>query len=145
MSKSSIEWTENTWNPVTGCTKLSTGCLHCYAERMAKRLKAMGQPNYQDGFSVRCHERMLSVPLKWKKPRTVFVNSMSDLFHAEVPEDFIGKVFSVMNQATRHRFQVLTNHLIIKFFKHNLVLLITRCVYISQIIGYRVHLPLLPF
>jgi len=108
MSKSSIEWTENTWNPVTGCTKLSTGCLHCYAERMAKRLKAMGQPNYQDGFSVRCHERMLSVPLKWKKPRTVFVNSMSDLFHAEVPEDFIGKVFSVMNQATRHRFQVLT-------------------------------------
>ena len=108
MSKSSIEWTENTWNPVTGCTKLSTGCLYCYAERMAKRLKAMGQPNYRDGFSVRCHEHMLNVPLGWKKPRMVFVNSMSDLFHEEVPEDFIAKVFGVMNEASWHTFQVLT-------------------------------------
>ncbi|MBN2526835.1 MAG: DUF5131 family protein [Deltaproteobacteria bacterium] len=83
-----IEWTESTWNPVTGCTKISTGCKNCYAERMAKRLKAMGQPNYVDGFAVRCYKDSLDIPLRWKKPRMIFVNSMSDLFHEDVPESF---------------------------------------------------------
>lgn len=103
-----IEWTENTWNPVTGCSHVSAGCLHCYAQRMALRLQAMGQPNYRDGFSVRCHDRMLNLPLGWRKPSKIFVNSMSDLFHEEVPDAFIRKVFSVMNRATWHTFQVLT-------------------------------------
>lgn len=107
-SKSSIEWTESTWNPVTGCTKISDGCKHCYAERMALRLKAMGQPNYVNGFSVTLHEQMLELPLKWKKPQMVFVNSMSDLFHEDVPADFIYRVFDVMQQAHWHTFQVLT-------------------------------------
>jgi len=106
--KSAIEWTESTWNPVTGCTKISPGCANCYAERMAKRLQAMGQPNYANGFRVTLHEHVLDAPLKWRKPQIVFVNSMSDLFHADVPLEFILKVFHVMNRATRHRFQVLT-------------------------------------
>ncbi|HUW82552.1 MAG TPA: phage Gp37/Gp68 family protein [Phycisphaerae bacterium] len=106
MSK--IEWTESTWNPVTGCTKVSTGCRHCYAERMAKRLKAMGQPNYRNGFEVACHEHMLDLPLRWRKPRLVFVNSMSDLFHRDVPVEFIERVFQVMQTASVHQFQVLT-------------------------------------
>lgn len=105
---SGIEWTEATWNPVTGCTKVSAGCLNCYAERMSLRLQAMGQPNYRDGFAVRTHEHMLGLPLKWKQPRTIFVNSMSDLFHDEVPEEFIRRVFSVMKRAHWHTFQVLT-------------------------------------
>jgi len=105
---SAIEWTEATWNPVTGCTKISIGCQNCYAERMAYRLQAMGQPNYIDGFKVRTHEKVLTLPLKWKKPRTIFVNSMSDLFHEEVPVSFISKVFRVMEQTSQHIFQVLT-------------------------------------
>ncbi len=106
---STIEWTEATWNPVTGCTKTSPGCKHCYAERMSKRLRAMGQPNYQHDFTeVTTHERMLEAPLRLRKPHTIFVNSMSDLFHRDVPTEFIHKVFGVMEKAARHRFQVLT-------------------------------------
>ena len=105
---SSIEWTDVTWNPVTGCTKISHGCKHCYAERMAKRLREMGVEKYRDGFSVNVHEATLDDPLKWKHPRFVFVNSMSDLFHKSVPSIFIEQVFEVMNRASQHRFQVLT-------------------------------------
>jgi protein gp37 len=105
---SAIEWTESTWNPVTGCTKVSPGCRHCYAERMAKRLHAMGQPNYQHRFRVSMHERMLDLPLGWRKPQAVFVNSMSDLFHEDVPDAFIRLVFDVMRRASWHTFQVLT-------------------------------------
>ncbi len=108
MSKSKIEWTGSTWNPVTGCTKISEGCDNCYAERMAKRLKAMCQRNYVNGFEVACHPHMLAAPLKWKKPNMVFVNSMGDLFHEEVPLDFIKQVFGVMNIADQHLYQVLT-------------------------------------
>lgn len=107
-TNSSIEWTESTWNPVTGCTKISSGCKHCYAERMAKRLQAMGQPNYAGGFRVALHEHALELPLKWKKPQTIFVNSMSDLFHKNVPAEFILKVFDVMNRSSWHCFQILT-------------------------------------
>ena len=85
---SSIEWTESTWNPVTGCTKISPGCKHCYAERMAKRLLAMGQANYANGFKLTMHEHVLELPLKWKKPQTIFVNSMSDLFHDDIYKFF---------------------------------------------------------
>ncbi|MBK9051354.1 MAG: phage Gp37/Gp68 family protein [Chloroflexi bacterium] len=105
---SQIEWTKSTWNPVTGCTKISPGCKHCYAERMAFRLQAMGQPNYANGFEVTLHDHMLTRPLEWKKPQTIFVNSMSDLFHKDVPLEFIQKVFAVMQQAHWHQFQVLT-------------------------------------
>lgn len=108
MGTSSIEWTESTWNPVTGCTKLSTGCRHCYAERMSIRLKAMGQPNYINGFQLTVHEHVLGMPLFWKRPQTIFVNSMSDLFHKGVPLEFISKIFDVMARASYHRFQVLT-------------------------------------
>jgi protein gp37 len=108
MAQSKIEWTESTWNPVTGCTKVSPGCKNCYAERMAKRLQAMGQANYVNGFRVTLHEHMLSRPLEWKKPQMIFVNSMSDLFHEEVPLEFIKKVFAVMQEAHWHHFQVLT-------------------------------------
>ncbi|MDD5008171.1 MAG: phage Gp37/Gp68 family protein [Syntrophorhabdaceae bacterium] len=105
---SNIEWTTSTWNPVTGCTKLSLGCMNCYAERMALRLQAMGQRNYVNGFKVTTHERSLELPLKWKKPQTIFVNSMSDLFHPDVPTEFIVKVFEVMQVANWHRYQILT-------------------------------------
>lgn len=108
MAKSKIEWTEQSWNPVTGCTKISPGCLNCYAERMAHRLKAMGQPNYSNEFKVTTHCHMLEAPLKIKKPQTIFVNSMSDLFHEDIPVDFIQKVFYVMRKAYWHRFQILT-------------------------------------
>jgi len=108
MKKSKIEWTESTWNPVTGCTKTSSGCLNCYAERMARRLKAMGQPNYCNGFKVTCHRHTLDMPLRWKKPQMVFVNSMSDLFHKDVPDDFILDIFSTMRQAQQHQYQILT-------------------------------------
>ena len=107
-TNSTIEWTDTTWNPVTGCTKVSPGCKHCYAARMAKRLKAMGQYNYRNGFELTLQPHMLEHPLKWKKPRTVFVNSMSDLFHHDVPLDYIQQVFDVMNRASQHRFQILT-------------------------------------
>ena len=105
---SSIEWTEATWNPVTGCTKISAGCKHCYAERMAKRLQAMGMLQYANGFKVTLQEQALELPLSWKKPRNVFVNSMSDLFHKDVPFDFIRRVFDVMKRCPQHTFQVLT-------------------------------------
>jgi protein gp37 len=107
-TQSKIEWTESTWNPVTGCSKVSPGCAHCYAERMAKRLRAMGQPNYANGFQVALHEHVLDLPLDWKKPQVIFVNSMSDLFHEQVPFDFIRRTFEVMRQASWHVFQVLT-------------------------------------
>lgn len=107
-ANTSIEWAESTWNPITGCDKISPGCKFCYAERMSKRLKAMGQPNYQNGFEVALHERMLELPLKWKKPQRIFVNSMSDLFHKDVPVEYILRVFDVMNRAHWHQFQILT-------------------------------------
>ncbi|MBI5558886.1 MAG: phage Gp37/Gp68 family protein [Deltaproteobacteria bacterium] len=108
MSASKIEWTDATWNPVTGCSKISAGCVNCYAERMASRLKAMGQRNYRNGFEVTLHEHMLEYPLHWKKPRTIFVNSMSDMFHEDISDEFICRVFEVMQKAHWHKFQVLT-------------------------------------
>lgn len=107
-TQSKIEWTEMTWNPVTGCTKISAGCKHCYAERMAKRLQAMGQPRYKDGFAVRMHEDLIDLPLKWKLPRMIFVNSMSDLFHESVPMSFIERIFETMEKCPQHTFQILT-------------------------------------
>ncbi len=107
-NNSSIEWTESTWNPLTGCTKVSPGCQHCYAERMALRLQAMGQPNYRNGFKLTLHENVLEKPLEWKKPQLIFVNSMSDLFHKDVPVDFVQRVFDVMRRADWHIFQILT-------------------------------------
>ena len=107
-TKSKIEWTESTWNPVTGCSKISLGCKNCYAERLAFRLQKMGQQNYRNGFELTVHEHVLNRPLSWKKPQTIFVNSMSDLFHKDVPEDFILKTFDVMAKANWHIFQVLT-------------------------------------
>ena len=107
-AKSAIEWTESTWNPLTGCTKISPGCKNCYAERMANRLKLMGQPNYVNGFELTLHESALELPLRWKKPQRIFVNSMSDLFHKGVPLEFILRMFAVMGQASWHQFQILT-------------------------------------
>ena len=107
-SKSTIEWTESTWNPVTGCTKISPGCKNCYAERMAKRLRAMGQPNYANGFAMAIHDHALQLPLQWKTPQVIFVNSMSDLFHKDVPLAFIQQVFDIMNRANWHQYQILT-------------------------------------
>lgn len=107
-SKSDIEWTDATWNPVTGCTKVSQGCKNCYAEKMAARLKAMGVSNYRNGFEVTLHPHMLNAPLRWKRPRRIFVNSMSDLFHKDVPFSYIEQVFDVMKHANWHQFQVLT-------------------------------------
>jgi len=108
MAQSSIEWTEMTWNPTTGCTKISAGCKFCYAEVMTKRLMAMGIDKYKDGFEIRTHEDSLMTPYEWKKPKIVFVNSMSDLFHPQVPIEFIKKVFHVMNDTPQHTYQVLT-------------------------------------
>ena len=108
MAQSSIEWTEMTWNPTTGCDKVSAGCKYCYAEVMTKRLHAMGIEKYKDGFKVRVHEDALYIPYTWKQPKVVFVNSMSDLFHPEVPVEFIQKVFEVMNSTPQHTYQVLT-------------------------------------
>jgi protein gp37 len=107
-TNSHIEWTDATWNPVTGCSKISPGCKFCYAERLAKRLKAMGQANYRNGFELTLHPRMLELPLHWKKPKRIFVNSMSDLFHEDVPLSYIQKVFAIMGQARWHQYQVLT-------------------------------------
>jgi protein gp37 len=107
-TNSHIEWTDSTWNPVTGCTKISPGCKHCYAERLAKRLLAMGQANYQNGFKVTLQPQMLDLPLKWRAPKRIFVNSMSDLFHEDVPTDYIKRVFDVMRRADWHQYQVLT-------------------------------------
>ena len=108
MSKSKIEWTESTWNPVSGCTKISRGCDNCYAERMAMRLKAMGTRGYENGFEVTLHPHALEKPLKMKKPQVIFVNSMSDIFHEKIPDAFIFQIFDIMNQAHWHTFQVLT-------------------------------------
>jgi protein gp37 len=106
--KSPIEWTEMTWNPVTGCTKISPGCKHCYAEAMAKRLVAMGAPRYSAGFEVTLQPDLIDLPRRWRSPRTVFVNSMSDLFHPDIPLEFIQSVFSTMRDCSQHQFQVLT-------------------------------------
>jgi protein gp37 len=108
VARSAIEWTQSTWNPVTGCTKLSLGCTNCYAERMARRLQAMGQRNYRNGFRPTCHPETLELPLQWRQPQRIFVNSMSDLFHEDVPLGFIQDVFAVMGQAGHHIFQILT-------------------------------------
>lgn len=108
MAESTIEWTQLTWNPTTGCTKISAGCKHCYAEVMANRLKAMGVEKYKDGFQVAVHESSLSIPYSWNGSKLVFVNSMSDLFHPEIPIDFILRVFAVMNDTPQHTYQVLT-------------------------------------
>ena len=115
--RSAIEWTDATWNPVTGCSQTSPGCDNCYALTLAARLKAMGNPRYQvdgdakrsgPGFGLQLHHDLLDVPRRWKRPRTIFVNSMSDLFHPDVPLDFIADVFAVMDETRRHRFQILT-------------------------------------
>lgn len=108
MAQSAIEWTESTWNPVTGCDDASPGCENCYARRMARRLEAMGAYNYRNGFQVTLQPQMLDRPLRWRKPQRVFVNSMSDLFHVQVPKDYVHKVFDVMVTAQWHQFQVLT-------------------------------------
>ncbi len=108
MAQSSIEWTEMTWNPVTGCTKISAGCKYCYAEVMAKRLQAMGIEKYKHAFKLALHEDALQIPYTWKKQKVVFVNSMSDLFHKDVPLSFIQKVFKTMKENPQHTFQVLT-------------------------------------
>lgn len=108
MAASNIEWTDATWNPVTGCSKISPGCKHCYAERFSKRLQAMGVAKYSHGFQVTLHPDALLAPLLWKTPRKIFVNSMSDLFHENVPDEFVKEVFDVMRQASWHQFQVLT-------------------------------------
>jgi protein gp37 len=108
MAQSKIEWTESTWNPLTGCTKISPGCKYCYAERMSKRLQAMGQANYINGFKLTKHPQSLEKPLEWKKPQVIFVNSMSDLFHKDASLSFIQRVFDVMQRAHWHQFQVLT-------------------------------------
>jgi protein gp37 len=108
MAQSHIEWTEMTWNPTTGCNKISAGCKHCYAEVMAKRLQAMGVEKYKNGFKLAMHEDALNIPYTWKQPKVVFVNSMSDLFHKDLPFSFIQKVFDVMNDNPQHVFQVLT-------------------------------------
>ena len=108
--KTKIEWTESTWNPVTGCTKISDGCINCYACTLAKRLQYMGSKKYANGFEVTLHPEVLNEPINWKKPKVIFVNSMSDLFHDSVPISYIKHVFSVMNMASQHTFQVLRQH-----------------------------------
>jgi protein gp37 len=105
---SKIEWTQATWNPVTGCSKVSAGCKNCYAERLATRLQAMGNGRYRNGFRVTLHPHLLELPKRWRKPRLIFVNSMSDLFHEDVPLEFIAQVFATMHQCPHHRFQILT-------------------------------------
>lgn len=108
MATTSIEWTDCTWNALTGCTKISPGCKNCYAERMSKRLKLMGQPNYRNAFELTLHPHMLDLPLRWKSPKKIFVNSMSDLYHVDVPEAFIRRVFDTMVKAHWHQYQILT-------------------------------------
>lgn len=119
MAQSKIEWTELTWNPVTGCTKISPGCKFCYAEVMSRRLKAMGVEKYQSGFKLTVHPEVVQEPYSWKNPKIVFVNSMSDLFHKDVPLKFIQQVFEVMNDNPQHVFQVLTKRadLLLKYDK----------------------------
>ena len=107
-TNSKIEWTQVTWNPVTGCSKVSQGCKYCYAERMAKRLKEMGNKRYLNGFNVTLHEDLVELPLRWQQPRIVFVNSMSDLFHEKIPLEFIKRIFDTMERSPKHVFQILT-------------------------------------
>lgn len=108
MRTTKIEWTDKTWNPITGCSKKSTGCLHCYAEVMARRLKAMGQEKYANGFAVTLHERCLNEPLTWRGNHNIFVCSMSDIFHEEVPFDFVDNMFNIIKSTPQHRYQILT-------------------------------------
>lgn len=108
MKATKIEWTDKTWNPITGCSKKSTGCLHCYAEVMSRRLKAMGLDKYAKGFEVTLHEECISEPLNWKKGHNIFVCSMSDIFHEDVPFDFVDKMFDVIKATPHHRYQILT-------------------------------------
>jgi len=108
MAHTKIEWTESTWNPITGCTKISTGCKFCYAEVMARRLKAMGQPKYKNGFELTLHPDVLNEPYTWKKGKIIFVNSMSDLFHKDVPIEYIQQIFKVIKENPQHVFQILT-------------------------------------
>jgi len=119
MSQTRIEWTELTWNPTTGCNKVSQGCKFCYAEVMARRLKAMGLEKYRNGFELTLHEDALKIPYTWKQPKIVFVNSMSDLFHKDIPLEFIQRVFKVMNDNPQHVFQVLTKRadILLKYHK----------------------------
>ena len=107
-TKTKIEWTEMSWNPVTGCSKISPGCENCYAERMAHRLQSMGSPNYRNGFKLTCHPHLINAPLSWQSSKMIFVNSMSDLFHDAVPDDFVAQVFRTMSLASNHCFQILT-------------------------------------
>jgi len=107
-ARSNIEWTEATWNPVTGCSKVSAGCQHCYAERLALRLQAMGNARYRHGFKVTLHPDLIDLPKRWREPRLIFVNSMSDLFHEHVPLEFIQRVFATMQDCPQHTFQILT-------------------------------------
>lgn len=118
MAQSKIEWTELTWNPTTGCNKVSQGCKHCYAEIMSRRLKAMGLDKYKNGFKLTLHEDALKIPYSWKTPKIVFVNSMSDLFHNDIPFEFIHRVFKVMNDNPQHVFQVLTKRADVLFDYH---------------------------
>lgn len=118
MAQTRIEWTELTWNPTTGCNKVSQGCKFCYAEVMARRLKAMGLEKYRNGFELTLHEDALKIPYTWKQPKIVFVNSMSDLFHKDIPLEFIQRVFKVMNDNPQHVFQVLTKRADILFKYH---------------------------
>mgnify|MGYP000416034887 FL=1 len=108
MKTTKIEWTDKTWNPITGCTKFSAGCQNCYAEVMARRLQAMGQEKYKKGFTLTLHEDSLQEPMLWKKPHTIFVCSMSDLFHKDISFDFIDKVMNIIKQTPHHRYQILT-------------------------------------
>src|ERR1051325_4537090 len=108
MAKSTIEWTESTWNPVTGCTKISPGCKHCYAEALAARLKAMGQRNYRNGFNLTLQPHMVDLPLSWKRPQMIFVNSMSDLFHEDIQDSYVFRVFGVIGRASCDQYQILT-------------------------------------
>ena len=119
MAQSHIEWTEMTWNPTTGCDKVSSGCKHCYAKNMSRRLQAMGVDKYKDGFKIKVHTDALQIPYSWKSSKIVFVNSMSDLFHEDVPLSFIRQVFDVMNDNPQHVFQVLTKRsdLLLKYNK----------------------------
>jgi len=119
MAQTRIEWTELTWNPTTGCNKVSQGCKFCYAEVMARRLKAMGLEKYRNGFELTLHEDALKIPYTWKQPKIVFVNSMSDLFHKDIPVEFIQRVFKVMNDNPQHVFQVLTKRadILLKYHK----------------------------
>ncbi|NMA67584.1 MAG: phage Gp37/Gp68 family protein, partial [Clostridiaceae bacterium] len=123
MSTTKIEWTDKTWNPITGCTKISAGCAHCYAETMAHRLKAMGVKKYAKGFIPTVHENAIEEPLKWKKPHTIFVCSMADLFHESVSFDFIDKVMDTIRQTKHHRYQILTkrSERMVEYFNKNTI------------------------